>query len=142
MKTDSAKAAKLIKQELTKAFPSTKFSVTSDNYSMGCSVSINWTDGPTAEQVEAYSNKYQYGHFDGRVDLYEYSNSREDIPQAKYVQTSRDMSDETRDKIIADRNKRFCEAGQIKDYNAYNEDACDWNSTLVYRVFNKLEVKP
>ena len=35
--------------------------------------------------AEKIVSKYQYGHFDGMNDIYEYSNSREDIPQAKYI---------------------------------------------------------
>ena len=54
---------------------------------MGSSVRINLKN-PTPEQrktVEQLSSKYQYGHFNGMEDIYEYSNSRDDIPQAKYV---------------------------------------------------------
>ena len=96
MKTASAMASSLIKKELRKAFPKTKFSVRSDNFANGSSVDISWTDGPTTNQVDKISKKYQYGHFDGMIDMYEYSNNREDIPQAKWVQTSRDLSNEMR----------------------------------------------
>jgi hypothetical protein len=96
-----AAAAATIRKELKAAFPSVKFSVTSDSFSGGDSVDVRWTDGPTTGQVEKFSSKYQYGHFNGMDDIYEYTNSREDIPQAKYVQEHRSMSDEA-EKIVYD----------------------------------------
>ena len=53
-----------IKRELKKAFPRTKFSVTTDNYSMGSSIHVDWEDGPTEDLVrkvglhKLYENKY------------------------------------------------------------------------------------
>lgn len=93
-KTQAAQAAHTIKAELKKEFPGIKFSVSSDTYSMGNSVRISWTDGPTTSQVEKICDKYQYGHFNGMEDIYEFSNNRADIPQAKYVQYSRHQSEE------------------------------------------------
>ena len=84
-----AGAAAAIKQELNAAFPNIKFSCKSDSFSMGDSVHISWTDGPTVRQVEEISQKYQYGHFNGMEDIYESTNRRDDIPQAKYVSESR-----------------------------------------------------
>ena len=90
----AAQTAKAIKSELKKEFPAIKFSVKSSNFSMGNSVDVSWVDGPSQSQVSAITGKYQYGSFDGMQDLYEYTNSRDDIPQAKWVQTSRTISDE------------------------------------------------
>jgi conjugative element/phage-associated large polyvalent protein len=91
---DHVKAAKLIRQELKKDFPKTKFSVTSNAYSMGNSIRISWINGPTTDYVNSITKKYQYGHFDGMTDCYEYSNTRKDIPQAKFVQTSREITND------------------------------------------------
>jgi hypothetical protein len=44
--------------------------------------------------VEPLINEYQYGHFDGMIDCYEYSNNRNDIPQVKFVFANREYSDE------------------------------------------------
>ena len=92
--TGAAQCALAIREELKKQFPSYKFSVTSDNFTGGNSVHISWTDGPTEEQVTKFTNKYQYGHFNGMEDIYEYSNNIEGLPQAKYVSESRKMSEE------------------------------------------------
>jgi hypothetical protein len=89
-----AAASAAIKQELKKVFPSVKFSVKSDSFSGGNSVHVNWSNGPTTGEVDNIIDKYQYGHFNGMEDIYEYSNQRTDIPQAKYVSSHRDISNE------------------------------------------------
>jgi hypothetical protein len=132
-----AQTAKAIRTELKEKFPETKFSVTSETFSMGNAVRIGWTDGPTEKAVKEIVDKYQYGHFDGMIDCYEYSNTRDDIPQVKYVTTQRDMSDEVRDKIVAEHNKEWDEKYQIKDLKGYNDGFQEWNSTVIYREFNK-----
>lgn len=96
--SEHANCAKQIRKELKQNFPTTKFSVTSQSYSMGDNVRVEWTDGPTETEVEFLIKKYQYGHFDGMQDLYEYTNSRDDIPQVKFVMTERDYSEEAREK--------------------------------------------
>ncbi len=93
-KSTAANCSTAIKAELSTLFPLVKFSVKSSNFSGGNSVRIEWVDGPTTETVENTTSKYQYGSFNGMEDIYEYSNSREDIPQAKYVQETREMSAE------------------------------------------------
>lgn len=131
--TESAKASKLIRKELKKLFPTTKFSVKSDNYSMGSSVDIRWQDEVPQEPVQKVVKKYQYGHFNGMEDIYEYSNTRKDIPQAKFVQTQREMSEGAK-KLIKQRL-------QIQDENAWNEDRRIWNSSVIWQEFNKTDFR-
>lgn len=139
-KSSQAQTASAIRTELKNKFPNTKFRVRSESFSMGNSVDIEWTDGPTYDMIDEITRKYQYGHFDGMTDMYEHSNSREDIPQAKYVMPHREMSEETKQAIIKKHNSEWCEAGQIKELNAWNEDAQCWNQDLVYRKFRKLDL--
>ena len=130
--TEAAKAAKAIKAELKEAFPSMKFSVRSSNFSMGNSVNIGWTNGPITEAVEEITNKYQYGHFDGMIDLYKYSNSREDIPQSKYVFANRTLTDEIR----AAKKAEIAEKFGIEDPENEKEwlKVFDrWSQEVVYR---------
>jgi hypothetical protein len=54
-----AEQAKQIRVELKKAFPGTKFSVRSKNYSGGSSIRVEWTDGPTTKAVAAIANQYE-----------------------------------------------------------------------------------
>lgn len=110
--TTAAKCAAQIKEELKGAFKGVKFSVTSDNFSMGDSVHISWEDGPTAEMVEGVTDKYQYGHFDGMTDMYESSNTRDDIYQSKYVSAHRKQSEETRKVLDEAQKANFPESHQ------------------------------
>jgi hypothetical protein len=96
-----AAAAAALRTELKTAFPGIRFSVTSDSFAGGDAVRVSWTDGPTTAEVKEFSGKYQYGNFNGMEDIYEYTNSREDIPQAKYVTESRSASDEITEQIKA-----------------------------------------
>ena len=91
----AAQTAAAIRKELKAAFPNTRFRVTSDNFAGGNAVRIGWVDGPSNEQVRELTDKYEYGHFDGMIDMYEYSNVRDDIPQVKYVTLQRRMDKNT-----------------------------------------------
>jgi hypothetical protein len=99
MKTEAALAAQAIRNEL-KAL-GIQARVKSRNFSMGNAVDIYVTDLPPflSAKVKAIGDKYQYGHFDGMTDCYEHSNSREDIPQAKFVHVNNQISDEMREAV-------------------------------------------
>ena len=130
-KSTQAQAAAMIRKELKAAFPQTKFSVTSDSFAGGDSVRISWVDGPADRQVKEITDKFQYGHFDGMNDMYEYSNDRSDLPQSKYVQTSRSFSDTveeaTRQQLMKDYGIAVWD-----DVAVYDKFGC-WGSTKVYR---------
>jgi len=133
--SEAAQAAKLIRAELKNAFPNIKFSVRSDYFSGGSSVDIRWTDGPKTDEVEAITRKYQYGHFNGMEDIYEYSNSRDDLPQAKYVQTAREISEETKARIQADIMKKY-------GMDEWTDESCQkifsmWPQQVIWREANK-----
>lgn len=131
--TQAAQAAKAIKSELKTAFPDINFSVKSDNYSMGDAVRISYTDGVPAKDVEAIVNKYQYGNFDSMTDMYENTNSRTDLPQAKYVQVSREMSEAAKDELLDFVQKHYgCDH---LGYLDYFESMREYVYTLVRRVF-------
>lgn len=93
--TGAAACADAIRAELKEVFKGVKFSVRSETFSGGNSVHISWKDGLLTKEVEAITNKYQEGRFNGMEDIYEYSNTNENLAQAKYVSCSRDMSEET-----------------------------------------------
>ncbi len=94
--SNHAAAAKQIKQALTRK--GYKVRARSDSYSMGNSVNVTilTPDLPpeTRKEIEAFCDQYQYGHFDGMADMYEYSNDRKDIPQSKFVFCNFTQSDE------------------------------------------------
>lgn len=128
-KSSAANASAAIKAELKTVFPNVKFSVKSDNFSMGNSVHVSWTDGPTANQVQEITGKYQYGHFNGMEDIYEYSNNREDIPQAKYVSEHREISEEVNNLLLPQLTELM---GEV--------DPGDWRNTpgsVLNRILSK-----
>lgn len=128
-KSSSANCATAIREELKKEFAGVKFKVTSQNFSGGDSVHISWSDGPTSLEVSSVTSKYQYGRFDGMTDMYEYSNDREDLPQSKYVQTRREVSEDI-NAIVFDSLRKF-----------YSEDTADYEIKQdCYRIINKTSI--
>lgn len=64
-----ADTAKIIRCILKAKFPGIKFSVRSESYSMGSSVRVCWTDGPTTKQVDQVVGVLAGSTFDGSIDL-------------------------------------------------------------------------
>ena len=119
VKSCAANCAAAIREELKKVFPNVKFAVKSSNFAGGDSVNITWTDGPIVKDVEKVTNKYQYGRFDGMTDMYEYSNSCADIPQSKYVQTRREITEEVNNVVFEALKEVFAEntpSDELKRY--------------------------
>lgn len=98
IKSVSAQAAKEIKEILKVKYPTTKFSVKSENFAGGNSVDVQWIFGPTYNDVENIVKRRQYGYFDGMQDMYiQTGNALDVLPNGevkevacvKYVQCSR-----------------------------------------------------
>ncbi len=140
MKTNAAMVAKEIKTYLKKEGIASK--VRSENYSGGDSVRVVVFNQPPEiiKKIEEHTNKYEYGHFDGMQDIYEYSNTRNDIPQTKFLFIENSFSDEMRQKAWS-----FIR-GYCSGADSYPEDLQsvpttariweDWASNLVYRLLN------
>jgi len=64
-----AETAKLIRAQLKAEFPGVKFSVKSKTYSMGASITVKWTDGPTGKAVDAVVQVFSGAGFDGMIDM-------------------------------------------------------------------------
>lgn len=145
MKQPSSHAlcAKAIRNELKKAYPNTKFSVTSESFSMGNAVRINWDNGPTVEMVDAITGKYEYGHFDGMTDSYEYSNRRNDIPQIKYVTTNRTVTNDIQEAIFDHLKKTHADYENAKGIDDWLESLGAGYRTArqyIYRITCKLDM--
>jgi hypothetical protein len=117
--TGSALCAAAVREELKKAFEYCKFSVTSDNFANGNAVRISWTNGPTEAQIDEITSKYQYGHFNGMDDIYEFSNNIEGLPQAKFVSTSRTVSEDLISRLEID-FKNFYDNADANDYDHWS----------------------
>lgn len=123
--SNQAAAAKEIKRAMQKRRLECR--ATSESFSMGDSVrvSILTPDLPPEQrkEIEQFCNQYQYGHFDGMQDLYEYSNKRTDIPQSKFVFVDFEQSDECREAIRA----YLADIGNMTDHD---------RDMLQYRVWS------
>ncbi|MEN8251262.1 MAG: LPD29 domain-containing protein, partial [Bacteroidota bacterium] len=139
--TEAAKASRAIKAELYKAFPGVKFSVTSENFAGGNSIDVRYTDGPTEVQVNEYTDKYEYGKFDGMNDIYEITNRRNDIPLVKYLSVQREMSEEARKQITSSIGMIQDESEQDSNrrvYQAFQE----WTTWVTTKVETPAEKTP
>lgn len=65
---DTAETAKHVRAALKARFPAHKFSVRISRYSMGSSVRVHWTDGPTVGLVESVIDRFQGKGYDGTDD--------------------------------------------------------------------------
>ena len=147
--TPWARAASNLRRELKLAFPGVKFAVRSKSYSMGNSISVHWTLGPTTKEVEAVAGKYQGGHFDGMEDIYENDHSAMGeavdivLGQAKYVSCSREIGDEAREIV----GRSLCEAQRVEyagPNTRYVYGAGDANCLQdhLWRLFGKASIPP
>ena len=75
--------------------------------------------------------KYQYGTFDGMTDCYNNDNISDNLPQAKYVSTSRSASAAS---VMACMPK----AEEIYNQNSYS---CHNASNLRHQIFIHFELK-
>ena len=147
-RSEHAQCAAAIRRDLKTAFPTVTFRVRSDSFSNGNAVDVKWVDGPTTEHVARLIGKYQEGHFDGSIDLYDYSNRRDDLPQAKYVQTQRSFSPASYAATVAYVNRRYGWALQLGAYPCTIEPTSDgprgncsgWKSEEIWRTFSPLSL--
>tara|TARA_R110002012_G_C11275850_1_gene570058 strand:- start:44 stop:511 length:468 start_codon:yes stop_codon:yes gene_type:complete len=117
MKSEVAKCAAEIRKILKEK--NIKASVRSQQYSMGNNVNVEIKeilDPEIYKALQAELAKYQYGHFNGMEDIYEYSNNVEGIPQTKFLFVKYDwrMQDAALEQI-----EEF-----LKDKVDYNNDNC------------------
>lgn len=117
----SAQTAAAIRKELARLFPGVKFSVHSDNFSMGDSVDVRWSDGPIQSIVDHILRGYEWGTFDAMTDS---SGSRElspDIgcPGARFVQSERTLSATRTADIVTAATEAYGEL-PAEQYSVYN----------------------
>lgn len=135
-----AHVAKLCRQYLKAR--SIKAKVASKSYSGGCSVTVRVVDQVPAvmEEIKKAFSQYEYGHFNGMEDIYEYSNSRSDIPQVKFLFVENDYSDElTQQAWTFIRNRCHGADQHPENYSDVPHSARvfnEWASTIVYQLLN------
>ena len=119
-----AQCAQAIRVELKTKFPDITFKINSKNYSGGDSVDVYWDLGPTTKEVEAITSKYEYGKFNGMIDMYENTNRIEGLPQTKYLFCHRLIEEEARQQMLT--NWSYQEPEQ---WNRHHE-----KSEVLYRI--------
>ena len=136
MKSSQAQAAAAIKKDLKKHFPNIKFKVKSERFAGGNSVDVSWVNGPVVSFIDDIIKKYQYGSFNSMEDMYEYNNTNDAIPQAKYVQTHREYTDDVR---LMVKNKLISVFGIKNVDDEYEWQRCfgTWKSNAIYRELYK-----
>lgn len=92
-----ADTAKLVRAALKESFPDVKFGVRSSVYAGGASITVRWTDGPNAAQVQSVAQTFEGSYFDGSID---YKGSRYNMVDgietrfgANFIFCERDHSD-------------------------------------------------
>ena len=92
---NTKETAQLMRAALKVEFPRVKFSVRCNFYSMGSSVYVRWTDGPTTPEVEQITDRFTSKSFDGSDDSTHYHtqtvNGRS-VQYSGYINASRDIS--------------------------------------------------
>jgi hypothetical protein len=134
-----AAAAKMVRQELKKHGIAGR--VTCSSYSGGTSLNVyvENLEPWVRKEMELYVGQFEYGHFDGMTDCYEYSNNRDDLPQVKFAFVECSYSDELRQKAY---DYLLANWGGYEDHPEKVEDAnnlrgsCDWVSSEVWQVLN------
>ena len=137
-----AESAKTIRKELKKVFSMTKFSVTSQSYSGGNSIAVEWVDGPTSEEVENIAYKYQYGRFNGMEDIYENTNKRDDLPQVKYVQVRREISEKVKQQVFEELQKTHAYFEEVSSMDECNDNLKNhWNTYTAREYVHRVLIK-
>lgn len=95
--------ANIVRRCLKEAFPGVKFSVRTEQYSMGSSINVRWTDGPLDKAVESLIGRFQYSG-SMQVDDYVTSLEHEIGGQtvkfgAKHVSCHREISNAVRQAV-------------------------------------------
>jgi len=139
-KSTAAQAAAMIRKELKALLPGTKFSVTSDTYSMGNSVNVTCEDLPPfiAEKVRAVIGKYKMGRFNGTIDCYEYTNRNEDLPQVKFTELNNRPSADMTAAILLHIKKNYQGFDGLSLDNLgnfYSNDFDCYASEIVHKMF-------
>lgn len=134
-----AAAAKLIRSELKKH--GIKGRVTSSTFAGGNSVSVYLKGAPpwTRKAIGEFADQFQYGRYDGMQDIYEYSNSRDDIPQVKYVSVTNQFTDDMHQKAyeyLLNTMQAYLDFPPAYKDAQNQRGAGAWVSTEVWQVLN------
>jgi hypothetical protein len=101
MGKDIKEAAKRLRQELKEKFPTTKFSVRVERYSMGEAINVFWTNGTASDKVEEVLKKYEGIDYDEVTGEILCGGNR-------FAQAHRTVTDDIREKITKEVKENYC----------------------------------
>lgn len=134
--TNRPDTAKLIKQDLKTAWPTVKFSVRTGRGAGVSAVDVYWTDGPTEKQVEAVVGKYEAGHFNGMIDMYEYDKDPYTVDgydvTVRYVICQRTISADTCEtftRLVKEYRADLDDANDYKLHRAIHDEVKEWDGS-------------
>ncbi|KGE27696.1 LPD29 domain-containing protein [Leptospira interrogans] len=138
----SMETNKLIRLDLQKAFPGVKFNVRKDKFS---DCSVTWKDGPTEQEVNEITNKYQNKKYDAKNEQYNYFSTKISV-NGQYqsgigsIRLGRFFSEKKKEiiwkQLCADRGKEFSEIKFGSSEFLYHNPKNEKYSFQV--IFNKL----
>lgn len=135
---DATETAKVARRELRKAFKGTKFSVRTDKYAGGSSVRVNWTDGPTTDEVNEIVGFMHGGSFDGMTDSMSYHDSvlfGEKVHFGNsFIFTNREISESMFREAVA---KVAADYGP--DVDKFTIEVTDWSDGVITAYFGGFE---
>jgi hypothetical protein len=138
-KSEAAQVAALIRKELKEKFPQIKFSVKSENYSGGNSVGVSYENGVPSSEIEKITNKHVDGNFDGMTDCYNYNSNPKNLPRAKYIFVSRNISAEIKEATKKDIAARFG-MNDANDEQEWMKVFNCWSDQVLWRELQKVSL--
>ena len=92
-KSIQAQAAQMIRKELKKHGIKAKVSSKSASMMTAVDITVYNQTPATMKKIKEFAGQFEYGSFNGMEDIYEYNNSRDDLPQVKYVQVQNEIDE-------------------------------------------------
>jgi hypothetical protein len=137
----AAEAAKQIRAKLKAQGISAR--VRSENYAGGNSINVDLVDElpATVKAIESFCSQFQYGHFDGMQDLYEYSNRNDDIPQVKYLFVNVKYSSDTQQAALDYCLTHYADFAEVPSKyeeakDQYLPGSDTWVSQYIWKILN------
>lgn len=134
--TEVAQCAKLIRDELKRDYPTIKFTVRSENYSMGNSINVSFKDRyDLLKEIETKLAKYKDGNFDGMTDCYDYKPNPSNLPRTKFLFVKCEVSSDLKEKIYT----KLAENFGIEDKNndmEWHKVFNAWKDQVLWGVLN------
>lgn len=143
-----ADTAKLVRAALKESFPGVPFSVRSHKYAGGASIRVEYTDGPTAADVEQVAGAFEGSYFDGSIDYqgsnYHSLDGQEVSFGADFIFVNRKVTEKLLEQVVAKVVNKYGFANEIiiktTPWGAYIDYVGDDDESAA-RGFNRQDVE-